>query len=191
MQNDMRFPAGQQLPEEEKLARFEQAVLPHLDAAYNLARWLTGREHDAEDVVQEAYLRAYRFFEGFHGADGRAWLLSIVRNTCYTWLERNRARQPVTTFVEEKHSQALPDASPDRLLLQKEHQEMLHQALQKLSPEFREVIVLRELEGLSYQEIATIAHIPLGTVMSRLARARDRLHEGLAGHMQEETDREL
>jgi RNA polymerase sigma-70 factor (ECF subfamily) len=187
----MLLRAGPTLPEEEKLAHFERMVLPHLDAAHNLARWLTGRDHDAEDVVQEAFLRAFRFFDGFHGEDGRAWLLAIVRNTCYTWLERNRARQPMATFDEEQHSRALPEVSPDRLLLQKEHQQLLHQALEKLPAEFREVIVLRELEGLSYQQIATIVQIPLGTVMSRLARARDRLQQTLAAHMNKESGREL
>lgn len=172
--------------EEEQLARFEQVVLPHLDAAYNLARWLTRNEHDAEDVVQEAYLRAYRFFGGFRGADARAWLLRIVRNTGYTWLEHNRPREPKTTFDEERHSPASPDANPERPLLQNEAKELLHQALDELSPEYREVIVLRELEGLSYQEIAAVAGIPLGTVMSRLARARERLQQVLAGRLDKE-----
>jgi RNA polymerase sigma-70 factor (ECF subfamily) len=173
------------LREDEKLARFEQAILPHLDAAYNLARWLARNGHDAEDVVQEACLRAYQFFDGFHGADGRAWLLTIVRNTCYTWLERNRAREPAMTFDEEKHSTADPAASPDRLLLQTEDRQLLRAALEALPPEYREVIVLRELEGLSYKEVAAVAGIPLGTVMSRLARARERLQQGLAKHARE------
>src|SRR5580692_11034970 len=109
----MPLRVDEKLPEEEKLARFERAVLPHLDAAYNLARWLTGRDHDAEDVVQEAYLRAFQFFGSFHGVDGRAWLLTIVRNTCYTWLERNRPRQPMTTFDEEQHSGAFTADDPE------------------------------------------------------------------------------
>jgi RNA polymerase sigma factor (sigma-70 family) len=167
------------LPEDDKLARFERIIVPHLDAAYNLARWLTGRDHDAEDVVQEAYLRAFQFFGSFHGMGGRAWLLTIVRNTCYTWLEHNRGRQPTKVFDEEKHSAATTAASPESLLARKEDQQLVRQALEKLLPEFREVIVLRELEGLSYQEIAGIAAIPLGTVMSRLARARERLAESL------------
>jgi RNA polymerase sigma factor (sigma-70 family) len=175
------------LPEEEKLARFERAVLPHLDAAYNLARWLTGKDHDAEDIVQEAYLRAFRFFGSFHGADGRAWLLAIVRNTSYTWLEKNRGRRLAASFDEAEHSGAMPVASPESVLARKEDERMLRQALEKLPTEFREIIVLRELEGLSYQEIAGIAAIPLGTVMSRLARARDRLEESLI----KESKREL
>jgi RNA polymerase sigma-70 factor (ECF subfamily) len=170
--------------EEEKRARFAQAVLPHLDAAYNLARWLTRRDHDAEDVVQEAYLRAYQFFDGFHGEDGRAWLLRIVRNTCYTWLERNRAHQPLATFDEEKHSPS-PAMSAESVLLQKENKELLSQAIDVLPPEYREVIVLRELDGCSYKEIAAITGIPIGTVMSRLVRARTRLLQSLATSIRE------
>ena len=167
------------MPEDDKLARFEQMIVPHLDAAYNLARWLTGRDHDAEDVVQEAYLRAFQFFGGFHGPGGRAWLLTIVRNTCHTWLEHNRKRQPATTFDEEKHGTPTLAASPESLLSRKEDRQVVRQAVEQLPPDFREVIVLRELEGMSYQEIAGIAAIPLGTVMSRLARARERLEESL------------
>jgi RNA polymerase sigma factor (sigma-70 family) len=159
--------------------------MPHLDAAYNLARWLTGRDQDADDVVQEAFLRAFQFFGGFHGVDGRSWLLTIVRNTCYTWLEHNRGRQPLTSFDEEKHSGATPAASPESLLLRKEDQQQLRAALEKLPPAFREVIVLRELEGLSYQEIADVANIPLGTVMSRLARGREKLQQSLANRYEQ------
>jgi RNA polymerase sigma-70 factor (ECF subfamily) len=177
---------AKQLREEEKLARFEQAILPHFDAAYNLARWLTREGHDAEDVVQEAYLRAYKFFDRFHGGDGRGWLLAIVRNTCYTWLTRNRPGELATSLDEEIHGEADPAASPEHVLEQRESIQMLRQALEKLPPEFREVIVLRELEGLSYKDIAGIAGVPLGTVMSRLARARKRLEQELAGAGSEE-----
>jgi RNA polymerase sigma-70 factor (ECF subfamily) len=163
------------LRDTDQLARFEQAVLPHLDAAYNLARWLTRNDHDAEDAVQEAYLRAFQFFGSFHGVEGRAWLLAIVRNTCYTLLERNRSRQPAATFDEEKHSGSGAVPCPEAQLLRQEEQLLLRQALEELPPEFREVIVLRDLEGLSYKEISDISRIPLGTVMSRLARARERL----------------
>ncbi len=166
--------------------RFERAVLPHLDAAYNLARWLTRNEHDAEDVVQEAYLRALQFFGSFYGVDGRAWLLTIVRNTCYTWLQKNRGPKPTTTFDDEIHSVTGAASSPETLLLQREDKELLRQALEELPVEFREVIVLRELEGFSYKEIAGIANIPLGTVMSRLARARERLEQHLAPHTKKE-----
>jgi RNA polymerase sigma-70 factor (ECF subfamily) len=176
---------------DEELTRFEQAILPHLDAAYNLARWLTRNDHDAEDVVQEACLRAHQFFGGFHGTDGRAWLLTVVRNTCYTWLERNRPRTPVVAFDEHQHSSADPAASPPGLALRGEDRQLLREALEQLSPEYREVVVLRELEGFSYKDIAGITGIPLGTVMSRLARARERLQQALATHVSEEPHREL
>jgi RNA polymerase sigma-70 factor (ECF subfamily) len=171
------------LREEHQLARFEDAVLPHLDAAYNLARWLTRNDHDAEDVVQEAYLRALQFFGGFHGGDGRAWLLTIVRNTCYTWLQKNRPRELTTVFEEQIHSVADDALNPETLLLRREDKELIRQALEELPVEFREVMVLRQLEGLSYKEIAGITAIPLGTVMSRLARARDRLQQILSKSM--------
>jgi RNA polymerase sigma-70 factor (ECF subfamily) len=168
------------LSQPEKLARFECLVLPHLDAAYNLARWLTGDGHDAEDVVQEASLRAYRSFDGFRGDDGRAWLLTVVRNTCHTWLKQNRAQQPSISFDEALHDPGSDADNPEHLALQGAAKELLHQALAQLPVEFREVIVLRELEGLSYKEIAAVVTIPLGTVMSRLARARALLQKTLA-----------
>jgi RNA polymerase sigma-70 factor (ECF subfamily) len=177
---------AKQLREVEKLARFEQAILPHFDAAYNLARWLTREGHDAEDVVQEAYLRAYKFFDRFHGGDGRSWLLAIVRNTCYTWLKHNRPAEPAMPLDEDKYGEADPAARPEGVLVRRENIQMLRQALDKLPPEFREMIVLRELEGLSYKDIAGIAGVPLGTVMSRLARGRKRLEQELAGPGSEE-----
>jgi RNA polymerase sigma-70 factor (ECF subfamily) len=170
---------------DQRLARFEQTVLPHLGAAFNLARWLTRNDHDADDVVQEAYLRAFQFFDSFRGGDGRAWLLRVVRNTCYTWLEKNRRREP-ETFDETRHSAAVAAAGPDAPLLASEDRELLRQALAELPDEFREVIVLRELEGMSYREIAAVTGAPLGTVMSRLGRARERLQEGLARRRPEE-----
>jgi RNA polymerase sigma-70 factor (ECF subfamily) len=163
------------LHDKEQLARFDQVVLPHLDAAYNLARWLTRDEHDAADVVQEASLRAFQFFGGFRGGDARVWLLAIVRNTCYTWLERNRAREPAAAFDEARHSDPSASPRPEADLLRQEDRELLGRALDELPAEFREVIVLRELEGLSYKDIAAVTGCPLGTVMSRLARARERL----------------
>jgi RNA polymerase sigma-70 factor (ECF subfamily) len=158
---------------------FEQALLPHLGAAYNLARWLTRDEHDAEDVVQEAYLRALKSYGGFHGGDGRTWLLAIVRNTCYTALQKKRLREPATSFDEEIHGVDTSAATPVALLLQKENKQVVLQAVEELPVDLREAVVLRELEGLSYKEIAAIADIPIGTVMSRLARARQRLQRRL------------
>src|SRR5947209_19047034 len=163
----------ERLPEENKLERFEQAVLPHLDAAYNLARWLVRDDADAQDVVQEAALRAFKFFGGFRGGDGRAWLLTIVRNTCYTWLRQNRAQELATPFDEEAHG--VGGDNPETILLENADAQALKQALEELPVEFREVLILRELEGLSYKEIAGVADVPVGTVMSRLARARKRL----------------
>jgi RNA polymerase sigma-70 factor (ECF subfamily) len=168
------------LPEPSKQQRFEGAVLPHLDAAYNLARWLTRDGHDAEDVVQEAFCRAFQFFDGFRGGNPRAWLLQIVRHTSYTWLERHRERQPALSFDEGLHGEASEALNPEKLFLQRADRQMLREAVEALPVPFREVIVLRELEGLSYQEIAAVAGIPVGTVMSRLARARGRLQQRLA-----------
>jgi RNA polymerase sigma-70 factor (ECF subfamily) len=156
---------------------FEQEVLPHLDAAYNLARWLTRNNQDAEDVVQEAYLRAFRFFSSFRGGDARAWLLKIVRNTCYTWLHVNRPLQDATVFDESLFSPDLRALNPEEVALQNGSGALLRNALGKLSPNFREVLILRELEGMSYREIADITGVPAGTVMSSLWRARSRLRQ--------------
>ena len=158
-------------------ARFEQLVLPHLDAAFNLARWLMRGRTDAEDVAQEAMMRALRFFRGFHGGDARAWLLQIVRNTCYTWLEKNRSVELSTEFDEELHPQA--SATPEALAIAGDNRERLTRALEELPARFREMLVLRELEGCSYKEIAAITSRPIGTVMSALARARQRLQRVL------------
>jgi RNA polymerase sigma-70 factor, ECF subfamily len=174
------------MPDESTLRRFERAVLPHLPAAYNMACWLTRNDHDAEDVVQEAYVRAFRFFDGFHGGDGRAWLLAIVRHTCYTWLQHNRGHELMTGFDEEIHSLDGEAANRETILLYRTNQLLLRQALEELPVEYREVIILRELEGLSYKEIAAIADLPVGTVMSRLARARKRLQQTLARRLHTE-----
>ena len=171
------------MPKEIKVARFEQSVLPHLGAAYNLARWLLRNPADAEDVVQESYLRAFRFFGGYRGGDIRAWLLTIVRNTTYTWLQQNRSREfaePFNDEVEEIQDDAL---DPETLVIQSAGVEALRKALNQLPIEFREIIVLREFEELSYKEISAIAEIPIGTVMSRLARVRRRLQEQLTDLM--------
>ena len=169
--------------EPSELERFEAMVLPHLDAAYTLARYLTRNDHDAQDVVQDAYLRALKYFSGFRGGgeggDGRAWLLAIVRNTAYTWLRRHRADALATEFDEERHSDAVVEHHPAAALDRDSARESLHRALDQLGPEFREVIVLRELEGLSYKEIGDVTGVPIGTVMSRLSRARRRLQEAL------------
>ena len=164
---------------EQTVARFERVVLPHMDAAYNLARWLTRNDHDAEDLVQESYLRAFKFFGSFQGANARGWLLTIVRNTCYTWFRENRPQELTTSFDENIHSTEADPFDPEKLLLQSESGQLIKQAMEELPLEFREVLTLRELEGLSYKEIAVIAGIPPGTVMSRLARARSRLKQHL------------
>jgi RNA polymerase sigma factor (sigma-70 family) len=150
--------------------------LPHLDAAYNLARWLMRNEHDAEDAVQEAYLKAFRHQAGFRGDDGRPWLLAIVRNTCYDRLKQHAVRDN-SAFDERIHSVGQSTTNPETSLLEKERAELLREALAGLPLEYREVLVLRELEELSYVEIASITKIPIGTVMSRLSRARKQLQE--------------
>jgi len=154
---------------------FEEAVLPHLDAAHNLARWLTRNEKDAEDVVQEACLRALRHFGTFKGGDARPWLLAIVRNTYYTWIKHNRVAATDAVFEEEIHPQTDETADPEMLLLKEVDRQVVRRALQSLPAEFLEVIVLREFEELSYKQIADVVRIPCGTVMSRLARGRKRL----------------
>lgn len=165
--------------EASKMARFELLVVPQMRSAYNLARWLTRNDHDAEDAVQEAYLRAYRFFDDFRGGDARAWLLAIVRNTCYSWLRQNRR----TELVVEDAAREFADtqANPEVLQMKKADEQTLRAALEALPVEFREAIVLRELEGLSYKEIGAVTGVPVGTVMSRLARARERLVRVVGG----------
>jgi RNA polymerase sigma-70 factor (ECF subfamily) len=160
--------------------RFERLVLPHQDAAFNLARWLVRSRTDAEDVVQDAMMRAYRFFAGFHGGDARAWLLQIVRNSCYTWMDKNRKAEKSTEFDETIHAVSESE-SPEAAAVTASERQRLMRALESLPARSREVLVLRELEGCSYKEIATITSIPIGTVMSTLARARERLQETLRG----------
>jgi RNA polymerase sigma-70 factor (ECF subfamily) len=160
-------------------ARFEQTALPHLDAAYTLARHLLRNEQDAEDVVQEAFLRAIRHFDGYRGGDMRSWLLTIVRRSCYTWLRRHRSGLETTEFDESLHH--VPDAPPDpeAQAVRGALREALARAIAELPVEFREVVVLRDVQGLSYAEIADVVGIPIGTVMSRLSRARQRLQRAL------------
>jgi RNA polymerase sigma-70 factor (ECF subfamily) len=166
--------------EHDKARDFEQAVLPHLDAAYNLARWLLRNDQDAQDVAQEAYLRALRFFPGFRGGSARAWLLKIVRNTCYTWLQANRPLQDAAEFDEELFPTDSLALNPEESVLQNDSDALVRKALGKLPTNFREVLILRELEGMSYREIGDITGIPAGTVMSSLSRARGRLRQILA-----------
>jgi len=165
------------LDSETKSVRFEQTVVPHLDSAYNLARWLTGNAHDAEDMVQDACVRAYEHLDNFRAESARAWLLTIVRNVCFTWLGRRKSSTEHAEFDEEVHGAA--SETPESLLWQDIDSQTLRAALEKLPAEFREALVLRELDGLSYKEIADVAGVPIGTVMSRLARARDRLQQEL------------
>lgn len=152
---------------------FEQIVLPHLDAAYNLARWLAGNDHDAEDIAQEACVRAWQFRAGYRGGSARAWLLTIVRNTAYTWLKKNRSKTMATLPDDDLADIEDPAGQPPAF--QNADVAVLRAALEELPVEFREALVLRELEGFSYKEIADVAGVPLGTVMSRLARARRQL----------------
>jgi RNA polymerase sigma-70 factor, ECF subfamily len=162
-------------------AQFEEIVMPHLDAAYNLARWLAGNDHDAQDIAQEASLRAFRFLAGFRGGNSRSWLLTIVRNTAYTWLKQNRPQAIVSIGDEEllEIEDTTPSASQSAAL-HRADRDVLRRALEELPLEFREVLILRELEGLSYKEIADVADAPIGTVMSRLARARKQLQDYLS-----------
>ena len=154
---------------------FEEVVLPHLDAAFNYARWLTKSEADAEDVVQDAYVRALRFFSSLRSDDARSWLLTIVRNTWYGRFPRATAANQTTVYDDMTHDRPDESLDPEALVLQQQEVEKVQRAVQELPADFREVIVLRELEGLSYKEIAAVVGIPIGTVMSRLARARERL----------------
>jgi RNA polymerase sigma-70 factor, ECF subfamily len=168
----------------DRVASFEQLVLPHMGAGYNLARWLLRNDQDAEDVIQEAIVRAFRFFDGFTGRNPRAWLLTVVRNSAYTFLQQNRARELGTEFDEELHTETASNGrtseTPEVLLLRSAEQRFLNEAVEALPVEYREVFVLREMEGLSYKEIADLARIPIGTVMSRLSRARRGLQASVA-----------
>ena len=177
------------MDESERLRLYEQKVLPHLDAAYNLARWLAGNDHDAQDVAQEASLRAFKFFGGFHGENARAWLLSIVRNTFYTWLRKNRPKEKLVeiddeTLAIEDESAGAESASPPFA-----DADAVRRVIAELPVEFREIVILREMEGFSYKEIADLAEVPIGTVMSRLARARKLLQKSLTREFNPEDQR--
>lgn len=165
---------------ERGIPEFEQLILPHLDDAYTLARYLLRDEHDAQDVVQEACLRAHRYFASFRDGDGRAWLLSIVRNCCHTWIERHRRDRPAAGD-DVLLSIADPRAAADETAVRSSERARIQQAFDALTPELREVIVLREVQDLSYRQIAEVVGVPMGTVMSRLSRARDRMAALLGG----------
>jgi len=161
------------------ITRFERTMLPHLDSAYVLARFLVRNADDAEDLVHDAYLRALRYFASYRGGDERSWLLTIVRRTCYRWLKRQRTGPRLTEFDEYRHASTAPEAAPDSAVEQAALRESLLRAVEQLPLEFREAIVLRDLQGLSYRETADVLGVPIGTVMSRLARGRRRLQSVL------------
>jgi len=177
-------------------AHFERTVLPHLDAAYNLARWLLRNDADADDVTQEACVRAYRFFDSFHGGNAKTWLLTIVRHACFTWLKQHRAEKLNMPFEEQLHSLTGDDpacgnspftAGPEALFMQDADRHLLQRCLEELPLEYRETIILRELEGLSYKEISMALDIAIGTVMSRIARGRGLLQKKLTDLYEQET----
>ena len=165
---------------------FEAMMLPHLDAAHNLAKWLLRNEQDAQDVVQEAFLRAFKSFAGFRGSNGRAWLLTIVRNASYTLLKKNHAVDLTTAFDEEIHRSGEESGSGATILERSEDADLIREAMDELPVEFREILILRHQEDLSYKEIANIAQIARGTVMSRLSRARGKLKQNLGGRINRE-----
>ena len=166
------------MAEATKAALFERAMVPHLDAAYNLARWMTRNGQDAEDIVQEAYLRAFRYFDSFSGTDARAWMLSIVRNSCLTWYRARKAGS--VAFDERMHSQDTEQPTQERAMIQKSSLSSLRECIEALPFEYRETLVMRELEELSYKAIAETTNLPIGTVMSRLSRGRKRLQDCMA-----------
>src|SRR5713226_8871958 len=165
------------IAERRRRSRFESVVLPHLDAGYALARWLTRNDADAADVVQEACLRAFRYFDSYREGDAKSWLLKIVRRTCYDWLERNRPADLVSLEAEAEFGDTVATASGDAEVLLESRSDLqrLNQLIEALPPLLRETIVLRELQELGYREIAEVTGVPIGTVMSRLHRARSLL----------------
>jgi len=174
------------MPGDNKQARFEREMLPHLDAAYNLARWLLKGSDDAQDVTQEAILRAFKYYDGFHGGSAKAWLLRIVRNSCYTWFKERPKTESMSADEEGRlnpeHERALEAAgyatqSPEASLIEMADRKLLSDSLVSLPADYREILILREIEELSYKEISDIAEIPIGTVMSRLSRARGLLQQ--------------
>jgi RNA polymerase sigma-70 factor, ECF subfamily len=172
--SEENVPMSKRSPVRPEVGGLTELLLSHIDSAYNLARWLVRNGEDAEDVVQEAYLRAFQYAGGFRGGNSRAWLLTIVRNSAYAWLRKTRAYEPVTAFDEEVHTSGIETSNPEELLLRDADRRLVEKALSELPIRFREVLVLRELEALSYKEIADVMGMPMGTVMSTLSRARDR-----------------
>jgi RNA polymerase sigma-70 factor (ECF subfamily) len=162
---------------ESRLRLFEEVILPHLNAAYNLARWLTRNEHDAQDVVQEAYLRAFRFFGSYKGGDGKSWLLEVVRNTCFTFHRREKRNMTSVEFDETTHTPSVNPPDAEEALVVASKKTILKDCIEGLPDAFRGILVMRELEEMSYQQISDVAGLPPGTVMSRLSRARKRLEE--------------
>jgi RNA polymerase sigma-70 factor (ECF subfamily) len=169
------------LHSEARLKAFEETALPHLNAAYNLARWLTRNEHDAQDIVQESYLRAFRFFDGFKGGDGKAWLLTVVRNTFLTWRQRANRTMEIVVQDDVEHTAQTGEPSALERLVDASKIRALRNCIEQLPVDYREVLVMRELEEMSYKQISEVSSLPIGTVMSRLARARKRLAECMIG----------
>jgi len=165
---------SERIPARAEVGGLAEILLSHLDSAYNLALWLVRNGADAEDVVQEAYLRALRYSNGFRGGDARAWLFAIVRNTAYTWLRKTRALEPVSQFDEQTHTAGDDMPNPEQVLLQQADRRVIELAMRELPDRFREILILRELEGFSYKQIAEVMGMPMGTVMSTLSRARQR-----------------
>jgi len=164
-------------------ARFERATMPHLDAAFNLARWMTRDDHAAEDVVQEAYARAAKYFGSFRGGDGRAWFLGVVRRAAFDWLAKHRAAFTVA-YDEDLHDKGDESLDPETAALRHCEAQAVRAALEELPAPLREAVVLREIEGLSYREIAVVSGAPIGTVMSRLSRGRRELQRLLASQVE-------
>lgn len=166
---------------ESRLRLFEEIILPHLNSAFNLARWMTRNDQDAQDVVQESYLRAFRFFDSYRGGDGKSWLLEVVRNTCFTFQRREMRKSTVVVFDEAAHTPSVNQPNAEEALVEAGKRQILRRCIEGLPEPFREVLVMRELEEMSYRQIAEVAGVPPGTVMSRLSRARQRLEECAKG----------
>jgi len=174
------------LEKAEKDSLFTNKIVPHLDAAYNLARWLVGNEHDAHDIVQDAFVRAYTYFNSFSGMGGKSWILAIVRNTFYTWHQKNQVKESIEIREDVIGDQISHGQTPQTEMESKDTQEEVRKALNSLPLEFREVIIMREMESMSYKEISALAQIPVGTVMSRLARGRTMLRTLLHNQLNSE-----